>query len=297
MSATSLLRRMLLAELLFYALVSLLLQRYAGWSPAATLWLALGLALAGRALCIKVTYVYAVLYRSPPPQEIGYLRWLFEGWREFAHFCLLFSLIQPWEGLFLRRDAKPQPGRPALLLVHGYQCNRGFWWWLAPRLRARGCNVATLSLTPVHAGIDDYVDQVAARIEVLCRDAGCDRVVLVGHSMGGLVARAYLRRCGHGRVAKLVTLGTPHHGSELAHLGLGRNARQMQPDSAWLAQLAATPVAVPCVALYSPHDNYVMPQASARLEGAQVVCLPGLGHLAMSASPAVLEAVAAAAGV
>ena len=292
-----LLRLMLLSEAMFYLVLATVLHRYADWSLAACAWLALGLACAGRALVIKVTYFYALQHRSniAPELAVGYARWLIEGWRELAHFCWLFSLVLPFERLFYAGDALPQAGHKALLLLHGYQCNRAFWWWMAPRLVARGFNVGTLNLESVHTSIDNYVDAVAARIEVLCRESGEERVVLVGHSMGGLVARAYLRRYGHGRVAKLVTIGSPHHGSELARLGLGENARQMRPDSAWLKALQGTPVTVPSVALYSPHDNYVMPQDSAKLQGAQLIALPGLGHLAMATSPAVLEAICAAA--
>jgi len=289
-------RRILLAELLLYVFLSGLLHHYARWSGWATLALALGLAIAGRALSVKVTYLYSILHRSPlaAEMEIGYLRWLLEGWRELWYFVLLFTLVQPFDRFFLKADPPPTAGRPCVLLIHGYQCNRGFWWWLAPRLVARGCNVATLSLEPIHTSIDAYVAAVAARIEAFCRDAGAERIVLVGHSMGGLVARAYLRRCGAGRIARLVTLGTPHQGSVLAHLGLGENARQMQPGSEWLSALAQTPLSVPAVAVYSPHDNYVMPQDSAKLAGAQWVPLPGLGHLAMAGSPAVLAAILAA---
>jgi len=295
--AARLLRLLLLAELLLYVFLAGLLHHYARWSGWATLALALGLAFAGRALSVKLTYLYSVLYRSPvaPDNAVGYLRWVREGWRELWHFFLLFSLVLPFERFFLKADPSPRPGQPGVLLIHGYQCNRGFWWWMVPRLAARGCNVATLSLEPVHAGIDVYVDALAARIEAFCRDSGASRLVLVGHSMGGLVARAYLRRCGHGRVARLVTLGSPHQGSELARLGVGENARQMEPGSEWLRGLAQSPLTVPSIALYSPHDNYVMPQDSAKLPGARLIALPGLGHLAMATSPAVLAAILAAA--
>ncbi len=294
--AARLLRMMLLGELLFYVLGAALLQRYAGWSLVQTLLAALGLGIAGRALSVKLTYLYSVIYRSPlaPELEVSYLRWVREGWRELWHFCLLFSLILPFDRLFFRADTPPKPGQPCLLLIHGYQCNRAVWWWLAPRLSARGFNVATVNLEPVHADIDSYVAAVAARIEVLCRESGAEKLVLVGHSMGGLVARAYLRRCGRRRVACLLTLGSPHQGSELAHLGMGANARQMESGSDWLQQLGREPLTVPSVALYSPHDNYVMPQDSAKLPGARVIALPGLGHLAMLSSPAVLEAITAA---
>ena len=61
---------------------------------------------------------------------------------------------------------------------------------------------------------------------------GADRVVLVGHSMGGLAIREYLQRREGGaprwwvepgahRVAAAVTYGTPHLGSNLNNLGTG----------------------------------------------------------------------------
>jgi triacylglycerol esterase/lipase EstA (alpha/beta hydrolase family) len=103
-------------------------------------------------------------------------------------------------------------------------------------------------------------------------------LILVGHSMGGLVSRAYLRRNGKARVAKLVTLGTPHRGSQLAKLGMGENGRQMVPGSAWLGGLnasGAVPLPAATVSIYSCHDNYVMPQDSSVLEGAKIVPLAG----------------------
>ena len=56
---------------------------------------------------------------------------------------------------------------------------------------------------------------------------GAARVIMVGHRMGGLASRADLRRHGSDRVARLIRPGSPHHGSGIAHLGPGRNARLM----------------------------------------------------------------------
>jgi triacylglycerol lipase len=99
--------------------------------------------------------------------------------------------------------------------------------------------------------------------------------------MGGLVARAYLRRFGGGQVAKLVTLGTPHAGSQLARFGRGQNARQMEPGSAWLQALASAAPAVETVLIYSPHDSNVVPQSNLELAGATSVTVDGVGHLSM----------------
>ena len=107
-----------------------------------------------------------------------------------------------------------------------------------------------------------------ARIDTLLAETGAERLTLATHSMGGLVARAYLRRYGDAKVAALMTLAAPHHGSMLARLAIGRNARQMEPDSAWLRELAAAKIAIPVVAVWSVTDEFVAPQDSARWPGA-----------------------------
>lgn len=289
------LRLFLLFELFTYGFIGLLLVKLAGWSPRWTLVLLFGMALGWRAWMILFTYSCAWLYRSPTPPElgIGRKRKLLEALREVAALSVI-QLMQAFDRLFVKQDAPVKTTQPPLLLIHGYCCNRGFWWWLKPRLEAQGHSIATLTLEPLHGDIDSYAEQVARGIDRLCSATGASQVILVGHSMGGLVARAYLRRYGEFRVVRLVTLGTPHRGSLLAHLGIGRNARQMTPGSAWLAELAQTPLSIPCVSIYSCHDNYVMPQDSAKLDGAENVPLAGVGHLAMAISPVALKALLAA---
>jgi hypothetical protein len=82
-----------------------------------------------------------------------------------------------------------------------------------------------------------------------------------------------------GKVARLITLGSPHQGTELARLGLGPNARQMRVNSPWLRGLAA-PLPATSVSIYSCHDNYVFPQqACSTLQGAANVAIGGVSHL------------------
>ncbi|MBK6630490.1 MAG: alpha/beta fold hydrolase [Betaproteobacteria bacterium] len=291
MAAATLHRLMLAGEFGFYLLLGLVLVGRCGWVWQQALGLAMLLMVAGRCFVIGVTFAFSRAYAVPPPTtfRIGTGRAIVMFVREVAAFFALFTVIMPFDRLFMGPDrlVRSEGGRAPLLLIHGYQCNRGFWIELRNRLTRAGWQVATISLDPVFNDIDGYVEQVSRRIEDVCAATGADKVMLVGHSMGGLVSRAYLRRQGNARVAKLITLGSPHRGSHLAKLGLGENGRQMVPGSAWLAALNA-PGAVPLpqtVSIYSCHDNYVMPQDSSLLEGAKILPLAGLGHLEMAFSP------------
>jgi pimeloyl-ACP methyl ester carboxylesterase len=192
----------------------------------------------------------------------------------------------------------PDSACPPVLLLHGYGCNSAYWAHLTPLLDAARISHATLDLEPVSAAIDDYAPQVERAVNALCTASGAARVAIVGHSMGGLVARAWMRAYGRTRVARLVTLGTPHHGTALARFGLGPSARQMRRDSAWLRQLAADEDADQNAAaralttsIYSHHDNIVTPQTSGMLPGSRNVELGGIGHVALGSDARVLAEV------
>jgi len=272
------LRVFILLELSFYATVAL---RFLQASPVETAFFALGCLTGVRLLLTGVTFLFAWQHRSPAPRlTIAQAIWLYLG--ESVAFIINFILISPFERWWMGADRlAPNVNRPPLLLIHGYGCSRAAWWWHRRRLEDAGWSVATVNLEPIYTSIDNYVDTVAQRVEQVLAATGTSQVILVGHSMGGLVARAYLRRHGPAKVLRLVTLGTPHAGSELARVGLGENARQMRPGSDWLLTLAKEKAVVDTLVICSPHDNYVMPQKNLLLPGASLVAVDGLGHLAM----------------
>ena len=125
--------------------------------------------------------------------------------------------------------------------------------------------------------------------------------VLVCHSMGGLVARAWLRAGCHDasgavpridRVARIVTLGSPHRGTWLARASGTPNGRQMRIDSAWLQQLASDSDAAwhaRFVCWYSDCDNIVFPVTTAALQGADNRLCPGVAHVALAFDARVMD--------
>jgi triacylglycerol lipase len=109
--------------------------------------------------------------------------------------------------------------------------------------------------------------------------------------MGGLAARTYLRRHGHHAVQRVVTIDTPHHGTVFATLGHGPNASQMRNASEFVRALARDDEPVDFVCFASQHDNLIVPRDNQILGGAEAVWFEKTGHLAMTASDAVLKKV------
>jgi triacylglycerol lipase len=265
-----------------------------GWLAALAL---VGLlALAMRAVPVLVLYAIALSMAEPAPPEcrLGPAQRIGYALAEIGATAVIYTLLHPFAWLLMRPDPPERASGTPLLLVHGYFCNRGVWRALARWLEARGYRVYTVDLEPVFGDIDAFVDLVAQRIDAIGVATG-HPVQVIAASMGGLVMRAYLRRHGGARVAKLITLGSPHHGSRHAWLALGINGRQMRPGSDWLRGLADAEggsLGVPVVSIYSCHDNMVSPPSSSRLEGALNLPIPGVGHLSLAFSRRVREALA-----
>ncbi len=260
-----------------------------GLSWLGALGLALGLMLLVRALINVVTWLLAWRLHSPAA-PLGLARTLAMMLIEYGAFVLIFCLIQPFERLWLGGDRLRPHARP-VLLVHGYMCNRGSWWWLRRRLEASGHVVATLTMEPPWGGIDGFADQLHERVQQVCAATGAAQVTLVGHSMGGLISRACLARHGGGRVAGLITIASPHQGSALAALGIGRDAAQMRRGSGWLRELGLQRVGVPFVSIRTLQDNFVTPQDAQRHADALDEPLPGVGHMAALFDPRMLALV------
>jgi triacylglycerol esterase/lipase EstA (alpha/beta hydrolase family) len=285
-------RLTLLLELAAYGAMGASLHRAHGWSAGRVILAALAVALAARFLLTCATLMSSYIARSPraPEQQLGIaasLKLLLgEAWALLKdNFYYL-----PWESVAVRPDPLPQTGMSLpVVLAHGYFSNRGYFGPLVRALEERGVSpVFTPDFPSLFVGIEDYVDELHAAIEKLAAATGQPRIVLVCHSMGGLAAREYMRRHGAARIAKLVTIASPHHGTVMASLGLGENSRQMRRGSAFLEMLARhesrDPPGMPATSIYSVHDNLVAPQDTSRLPWAKNIAIDGMGHVGILSS-------------
>lgn len=179
---------------------------------------------------------------------------------------------------------------PAVLLVHGLYHNHAAWVLFRRRLlRAGFSHLRSVCYNSFGPAFPDLVERVVQAVLALSAEQPDHRVALVGHSLGGLLLRAAV--CDPrlaGKASCLLTLGTPHHGSTLARLALGRLGRSLRPESGLFAELERLrePLGLPRLALVSPVDNMVLPAANLLpppgWERAQV---PPMGHVAMLYRP------------
>jgi triacylglycerol esterase/lipase EstA (alpha/beta hydrolase family) len=293
-SARRLLRMLLLVQLAAALLIGWAAMARFGMAPWQALFLGIGSVALVRLLINMNNFVMAAHFGSatPPAYRLdpgARLRMLAQ---EFRASMLVTSWHVPRGRAVTRIHA--DSSHPPVLLLHGYGCNSGYWNHLAPLLDAARISHASVDLEPVAGDIDGYVETVERAVQDLCAATGQRRVAIVAHSMGGLVARAWMRDHGAGRAARVITLGTPHHGTALARFGLGSNAFQMRPGSAWLGALAASEDAATrarITSIYTHHDNIVSPQDSSHLAGARNLEFGGVGHVALGSDRRVLAAV------
>jgi triacylglycerol lipase len=200
-------------------------------------------------------------------------------------------------------QAHPVPRTDALdvpiVMVHGYFHNRSGFFFLGRALRQAGFRwVYGMNYNPLGETIPSLAARLAVHVEDVLDASGAPRVHVVGHSLGGLVARWYIQELGgHEQVDHCVTIGTPHHGTYAAFFGLGQTAREMRPDSSLLRRLDASLGSTPTkfVNLYSDLDVLIVPPSSAVLPESDTVhnhLIHDLGHTSLLISPELIELVA-----
>lgn len=274
---------------------------WASWIVTGSAWLACVGAIAvmvSHACVLAMEFLLLLAVGTEPgasrPNMRSILRaWLGECWQAPLIFC--------WRQPF-RSGAEPdhlpaleaRAKLPGVILVHGYVCNRGFWNPWLRRLRRQGIACIAVTLEPVFGDLDLQAQGLEPAIKRMTQWTGRPPI-LVCHSMGGLVARAWMAAHPDNvdRVARVITLGTPHRGTWLARWGHSINARQMRVRSSWLAKLQSlesprSRARFTC--WYTRCDNIVFPVKNAVLEGAASIELDGVAHVGLAFDPRVMNA-------
>jgi pimeloyl-ACP methyl ester carboxylesterase len=216
------------------------------------------------------------------------------AWRLVAQEAAAFAaagLLMPF-GIASPQQRTPRAKQQrSVVLVHGYLANRSTLFPLAAYLRLRGVRQILAFNYDSRAGVERGA--LALR-EFLRRRVRGGRIDLVGHSLGGLVARVYVQQLGGSRrVDRCITLGTPHRGTYNAYWLWSRVGGELRPDSPLLARLRASAASCARVrfrSVVAGSDNLVIPRVFAAHE--EEIVIEDLGHVSMLFSPSVLRLVA-----
>ncbi|WUV20725.1 alpha/beta fold hydrolase [Streptomyces sp. NBC_01485] len=190
----------------------------------------------------------------------------------------------------------PTQAPPPVVLLHGFIDNRSVFVLLRRSLAQHGRHrVESLNYSPLTCDIRTAAELLGRHIEEICERTGSRQVDVVGHSLGGLIARYYVQRLGGDvRVRTLVTLGTPHSGTRVAPLANAHPiVRQMRPGSEVIEELSrpAPGCRTHFVSFWSDLDHLMDPLETACVDHpdllAQNVRVTGIGHLALPVHPAV----------
>jgi pimeloyl-ACP methyl ester carboxylesterase len=155
-------------------------------------------------------------------------------------------------------------------------------------LRDGDHSFSTYRNTPLVGDLRDQARRLTRCVADLRRRHPGERFILFGHSMGGLIARYAVNVLGCPADA-VVAIATPHAGSHFARIGLGACARQMEPGSDFLLELAQAPAARPLFNVATIHDSLVVPRDSAALPADSVLVTSGWCHDAVFFSRDVLD--------
>ena len=178
-------------------------------------------------------------------------------------------------------------GDAVVVLVHGFFASAGVWRPLKARLEEQGAKVATFTHAP-GATVRLIAKQLASLVDRIHVGA---RVHVVGHSLGGIVARWYVQEDGgHSRVVQTISLASPFGGAPAAERFPILVGNDLLPHSHVLTRLRARAHShdVPHLSIASPADRMVPARAAAHHRH-ETVTIDGIGHNSMLYDESVVD--------
>ena len=173
---------------------------------------------------------------------------------------------------------RASPGEDVVVLIHGFLASAGVFRPLRARLeRETGARIATFTHAP-GVGIRRIARRLAKLVD---RFPDGTRITVVGHSLGGIVARWYVQEMGgDARVARTISLASPFGGIDVPQLFVGAD---LHAQSTLLRRLRerAHVCGVPHTSIVGEEDSVVVGVETASLGFGEVVVLPKRGHNAL----------------
>lgn len=196
------------------------------------------------------------------------------------------AFLLPRDGVGQLLPERVDDGDQVVVFVHGLFATAGVLRPLRQRVgRHRGIRTAAFTHRP-GMGVADVARRLEQLVSAFPPSA---RVQLVGHSLGGLVARYFAVVIGNERVTSTIALATPFGGIRSAALlgldSLGLTsarelARDLSPESELLRRIrsSATAQSIPHLSILPGADSLSCDPVLHALPGGDVIVVPNIGH-------------------
>lgn len=171
--------------------------------------------------------------------------------------------------------------------------NRAAFTYLVQKLALRGWSrFSELNLLMTLSSIPTLAEKTREQVKKMKAQYRCSQVDIVAHSMGGIVARYFVQALGgDGTVRKLITLGTPHEGTELSKFSLLPHLKELKPGSRLLMELNGSPIPTRTqgLSISAELDLLIKPKHHAFWKGVRNIHLKNVGHAGLLFSRRVFQ--------
>lgn len=200
------------------------------------------------------------------------------AWRRFwplrvflweCAYLVIYSVIYViyFTGTAFRRKQAPfdpgamVKGKPVVILIHGLMAQPAHFWLMKRRFARRAVpNAIAFGYDSLNGSMDGHIEKLRDLILRIHAKTGISEVILIGHSLGGLVAFEYTRKWGgSGEVKAVVAMGSPFRGSRITAMALTRSARRLHPTGPRVAETLSSGINASFLSLYSRYDQLILP--------------------------------------
>lgn len=208
----------------------------------------------------------------------------------FETLALFITLLISWTFFFpLRFNTRIK--KTPIIFVHGYLHNQSLWFFLSFLLKNTQHPLYGINLFYPFTSVKEHAEKLAKKIEKVKKTSPSKKVILVGHSMGGLVCSFYAHQLDQEKsVEGVVTLGTPWHGTKMTAFGWGKSMREMALNAPFVRELRKKRQSHPKIRhldIGSSLDNIILPHESSFADPHDVESsfkIEDLGHVSLCLS-------------
>lgn len=173
-----------------------------------------------------------------------------------------------------------------VLLVHGYLNSKIVWLYHGSHLKkAKIGPIYTMNLGWPFSSIETYSKKLKKKIKQIRKENNNKKVILVGHSMGGLVCSYYsLFDDKNNSVSKIISIASPYKGTPNAKIGIGKCTKEMEPGSKFLKKLTKKITKEKKINFYyiaAMHDHIVFPVGTSILSKKRSYVIENAGHASL----------------